>query len=107
VVSPEAICVASGGESVGIMAAHNTDISAGRDITATADGAVSVVAQNADLQLKAAQGKVELHAQNGKLHALWSKNTLSGLAMIKAPSNTRRRTHPDDPLITQLFSSYD
>jgi type VI secretion system secreted protein VgrG len=89
VVSPEAICVASGGESVGIMAAHNTDISAGRDITATADGAVSVVAQNADLQLKAAQGKVELHAQNGKLHALAKTDikieSVDGRVEISAP----------------------
>lgn len=70
VLSPKAVCLSSGGESVGIMAAHNTDISAGRDITATAEGGVSVLAQTADLQLKAAHGKVELHAQGSTLHAL-------------------------------------
>lgn len=69
-VSPEAVCLSSGAESVGIIAAHNVDMSAGRDITAIAEGAVSVFAQKSDLQLKAAQGKVELHAQKSSLHAI-------------------------------------
>jgi type VI secretion system secreted protein VgrG len=69
-VSPEAVCVSSGAESVAIVAAHNTDISAGQDITATADGGVSLLAQRAALQLKAAHGKVELHALDNELHAL-------------------------------------
>ncbi|MCP1446063.1 type VI secretion system secreted protein VgrG [Pseudomonas sp. GGS8] len=70
ILSPKAVCLSSGAESVGIMAAHNIDISAGHDITAAAEGGVSVFAQRADLQLKAAQGKVELHAQGSNLHAL-------------------------------------
>ncbi|NWA18520.1 type VI secretion system tip protein VgrG, partial [Pseudomonas gingeri] len=69
-VSPEAVGLSSGGASVGIVAAQNTDISAGRDITVTAEEAVSVLAQKADLHLKAVHGKVELHAQNDRLHAL-------------------------------------
>ena len=88
-VSPQAICVASGAESVGIMAAHNTDISAGRNITATAEGAVSVFAQSAGLQLKAAQGKVELHAADNSLHAMAKTDikieSVQGRVEISAP----------------------
>ncbi|VVQ17415.1 hypothetical protein PS938_04416 [Pseudomonas fluorescens] len=89
VLSPKAVCLSSGGESVGIMAAHNTDISAGRDITATAESGVSVFAQRADLQLKAAQGKVELHAQGSDLHALAKTDikieSVEGRIEISAP----------------------
>lgn len=89
VLSPKAVCLSSGGESVGIMAAHNTDISAGRDITAAAEGGVSVLAQLADLQLKAAQGKVELHAQGSNLHALAKTDikieSVEGRVEISAP----------------------
>lgn len=89
VLSPKAVCLSSGGESVGIMAAHNTDISAGKDITAAAKGGVSVLAQTADLQLKAAQGKVELHAQGSNLHALAKTDikieSVEGRIEISAP----------------------
>ncbi|MGN8278202.1 DUF2345 domain-containing protein, partial [Pseudomonas sp. SMN5] len=69
-VSPEAVCLASGAECVGIVAAHNVDISAGRNFTAAAQDAVSVLARKADLQLKAAEGQIKLHAQKSDLHAL-------------------------------------
>nr|AAT90780.1 conserved hypothetical protein [uncultured proteobacterium QS1] len=89
VLSPKTVCVSSGAESVGIMAAHNTDISAGHDITAAAEGGVSVFAQTADLQLKAAQGKVELHAQGSNLHALAKTDikieSVEGRIEISAP----------------------
>jgi type VI secretion system secreted protein VgrG len=89
VVSPQAICLASGAESVGIMAAHNTDISAGHDITATAQGGISLFAAGADLQLKAAQGKVEVHAQGDALHALAKTDirieSVQGRVEISAP----------------------
>ncbi|WP_268797271.1 type VI secretion system Vgr family protein [Pseudomonas huanghezhanensis] len=89
VVSPEAVCVASGTESVGIMAAHNTDISAGHDITATADNAVSVLAAQGDLQLHAAKGRIELHASGNSLLAT-AKNdikiqSVDGRVEISAP----------------------
>jgi Rhs element Vgr protein len=88
-VSPEAVCLSSGNESVAIMAAHNTDISAGRNITATAEGGVSLFAQSADLQLKAGQGKVELHAQGRNLHALAKTDikieSVEGRVEISAP----------------------
>lgn len=88
-VSPEAVCLSSGGESVAIMAGHNADISAGRDITATAEGSVSVLAQKGDMQLKAAQGNIELHAQGNSLHAM-AKNDIKiesvhGRVEISAP----------------------
>jgi len=71
------------------MAARNTDISAGHDITATAEGGVSVFAQRGNLQLKAAQGKVELHAQGSNLHALAKTDvkieSVEGRIEIKAP----------------------
>jgi len=89
VLSPKAVCVASGTESVGIMAAHNADISAGRDITGTAEGGVSLFAQSKDLQLKAAHGKVELHAQDNLLHALGQAGvkieSVDGRVEITAP----------------------
>lgn len=88
-VSSEAICLSSGAESVGLMSAHNTDISAGRDITATAEGAVSALARTGDMQLKAAQGKVEFHAQGSSLHAMAKTNikieSVEGRVEITAP----------------------
>jgi len=87
-VSPKAVLLSSGGESVGILAAHNTDIGAGQDITAVAERAVSVLA-NAELQLKAAQGKVELHALGSNLHALAKTDikieSIKGRVEISAP----------------------
>ncbi|WP_223453706.1 MULTISPECIES: DUF2345 domain-containing protein, partial [unclassified Pseudomonas] len=54
VVSPEAVSLSSGSESVGIVAAHNVDLSAGQNITATAEDGISLLAHSADMQLKAA-----------------------------------------------------
>jgi type VI secretion system secreted protein VgrG len=89
VLSPKALCLSSGTESVGIMAAHNADIGAGRDITATAEGGVSVLAQSADLQLKAAHGKVELHAQASDVHVQAKADinieSVDGRIQISAP----------------------
>ncbi len=88
-VSPETICLSSGGESVGILAGHNVDIGSGRDLTATAEDAVSLLARNAGMQLKAAGGRVELHAQNGELHALARQDikleSVEGRVEISAP----------------------
>jgi type VI secretion system secreted protein VgrG len=69
-VSPQAVRLASSAESIGLMAGHNVDISAGRDITAAAQKAISLFAHSAGMQLKAGAGKVELHAQSDSLHAL-------------------------------------
>ncbi|QCY12021.1 type VI secretion system tip protein VgrG [Pseudomonas sp. MPC6] len=88
-VSPEALCLSSGSASVGIMAAHNTDISAGHDVTAAAESGISLFAKRADLKLKAAKGKVELHAQGSDLHALAKTDikieSVEGRVEISAP----------------------
>jgi uncharacterized protein (DUF2345 family) len=69
-VSPETVCMSSGAESVGILAAHNVDIGSGHDLTGVAEGAISLLASSNGMQLKASNGQVELHAQNADLHAL-------------------------------------
>lgn len=89
ILSPETICISSGGESVGVMAGRNLDLSSGRDFTAVAEDSVSVLAQSSGMQLKAAHGKVELHAQDGDLHALASNEvkveSTGGRVEITAP----------------------
>lgn len=89
ILSPETVCIASGGESVGIMAGRNLDFSSGRDLTAVAEDSVSVLAQSSGMQLKAAHGKVEVHAQDGDLHALASNDvkveSTGGRVEITAP----------------------
>ncbi|QXG35619.1 type VI secretion system Vgr family protein [Pseudomonas viridiflava] len=89
VLSPKALCLSSTAQSVGIMAGVNTDISAGRDITAAAQGGIRMFAHHADLQFKAAKGKVQLHAQSSSLHALAKTDvkieSLAGRVEISAP----------------------
>ncbi|WP_164705675.1 DUF2345 domain-containing protein, partial [Pseudomonas viridiflava] len=89
VLSPKALCLSSTAQSVGIMAGVNTDISAGRDITAAAQGGIRMFAHHADLQFKAAKGKVQLHAQSSSLHALAKTDvkieSLEGRVEISAP----------------------
>ncbi len=70
VVSPEAVLLSSGRDSVAIASSRSTNISAGHDITGTAEGAISLCAVTKGLQLKAAKGDVQLHAQQGALNAL-------------------------------------
>ncbi len=88
-VSPEAICMSSGRESVAITSSRSTDISAGRNITGTAEGAISLCAVTKGLQLKAVQGDVQLHAQSAALHALANNDikieSLAGRIEISAP----------------------
>ncbi|MHC8314060.1 type VI secretion system Vgr family protein [Pseudomonas sp. LB3P31] len=89
IVSPKAVCLSSGAESVVIVAAQNTDISAGKHITAVAEEGVSVFATSADLKLKAGKGKVDLHALGGSLHALAKTDvkieSVAGRVEITAP----------------------
>ncbi|MGA9224440.1 MAG: type VI secretion system tip protein VgrG, partial [Pseudomonas graminis] len=88
-VSPEAICVSSGRESVAITSSRSTDLSAGRNITGTAEGAISLCAVTKGLQVKAVQGDVKLHAQSAALHALAQDDikieSLAGRIEISAP----------------------
>ena len=69
VLSPKAIRLASGGESVALISGKNTDISAGESFTVAAGKTVSVFAQSAGMQLYAGSGGVDIQAQNGGLNA--------------------------------------
>lgn len=67
-VSPEAVRIASGSQSVGIVSGRNTDISAGKSVTVAAANTVSLFAQSAGMQLFAGQGKVDVQAQGDALN---------------------------------------
>ncbi len=68
VVSPEAIRVASGGQSVGIMSGKNTDISAAKSVTVAAKETVSLFAQSEGMQLFAGNGGVDIQAQGDAMN---------------------------------------
>ncbi|ANS42236.1 type VI secretion system Vgr family protein [Serratia inhibens] len=68
VVSPEAVRIASGSQSVGIVSGRNTDISAAQSVTVAASHTVSLFAQSAGMQLFAGQGKVDVQAQGDALN---------------------------------------
>ena len=74
VTSPQAVRVASGSASVGIMSQKNTDISAMKRFTVAAGEAISMLARKAGMKLFAAQGKVEIQAQNDGLDAIALKD---------------------------------
>jgi type VI secretion system secreted protein VgrG len=88
-VTPEAIAISSGRESVAITSSRSTDISAGRNITGTAEGAISLCAVTKGLDLKAVAGDMQLHAYDGALHALANDRikieSLAGRVEISAP----------------------
>ncbi|NTZ36212.1 type VI secretion system tip protein VgrG [Enterobacter sp. JMULE2] len=67
-ISPEAVRIASGSQSVGIVSGRNTDISAAQSVTVAASKTVSVFAQSAGMQLFAGQGKVDVQAQGDALN---------------------------------------
>jgi len=69
IISPAAVRVASGGQSVGIMSGRNTDISAAKSVTIAAAEAVSLFAQSAGMQLIAGSGSLEIQAQSDTLNA--------------------------------------
>ncbi|MEN5015445.1 type VI secretion system tip protein VgrG [Erwinia sp. Eh17-17] len=66
-VSPRSLRIASGGESVGIMSGHNTDISTGQSFTVAAGEAVSLLAGGQGMQLLAAKGRLAIQAQSDAL----------------------------------------
>jgi type VI secretion system secreted protein VgrG len=74
ITSPEAVRVASGAASVGIMSQQNTDISALKRFTVAAGEAVSMLARKAGMKLFAAKGKVEIQAQDDALEAIAKKD---------------------------------
>jgi type VI secretion system secreted protein VgrG len=74
VTSPQAVRLASGSASVGIMSQQNTDISAMKRFTVAAGEAVSMLARKAGMKLFAAKGKVEIQAQDDGLDAIAKKD---------------------------------
>ncbi|WP_181240016.1 type VI secretion system Vgr family protein [Enterobacter ludwigii] len=74
ITSPQAVRVASGAASVGIMSQQNTDISALKRFTVAAGEAVSMLARKAGMKLFAAKGKVEIQAQDDALEAVAKKD---------------------------------
>ncbi|MFB0713795.1 DUF2345 domain-containing protein, partial [Buttiauxella noackiae] len=76
ILSPEAVRMVSGGQSVGIMSGRNTDISAGKSFTVAAGEAVSLFASKAGMKLFAGKGKVEIQAQDDNIEAL-AKNDIT------------------------------
>lgn len=74
ITSPQAVRVASGSASVGIMSQQNTDISALKRFTVAAGEAVSILARKAGMKLFAAKGKVEIQAQDDGLEMLAKQN---------------------------------
>ncbi|WP_133771002.1 type VI secretion system Vgr family protein [Pseudomonas graminis] len=89
VVSPEAVLLSSGRESVAITSSRSTNISAGHDITGTAEGAISLCAVTKGFDLKAVDGDMQLHAYGGAVHALANDQikieSLAGRVEISAP----------------------
>ncbi|NHB94585.1 DUF2345 domain-containing protein, partial [Photorhabdus cinerea] len=74
IISPEAVRVASGNHSVGVIAGKNADISALKDITAVGGESVSLFAQKSGMKLFAHQGKLEIQAQDDELSMLAKKD---------------------------------
>ncbi|EFH9618735.1 type VI secretion system tip protein VgrG [Escherichia coli] len=68
VVTPEAVRIASGNQSIGIVSGRNTDITAAQSVTVAASNSVSLFAQSAGMQLFAGQGKVDVQAQGDALN---------------------------------------
>ncbi|MEH3408030.1 type VI secretion system tip protein VgrG [Enterobacter quasiroggenkampii] len=74
ITSPQAVRMASGRASVGIISQQNTDISALKRFTVAAGEAVSMLARKAGMKLFAAKGKVEIQAQDDALEAIAKKD---------------------------------
>ncbi|MCZ9450022.1 type VI secretion system tip protein VgrG [Klebsiella michiganensis] len=74
ITSPQAVRMASGSASVGIMSQQNTDISALKRFTVAAGEAVSMLARKAGMKLFAAKGKVEIQAQDDALDSIAKKD---------------------------------
>ncbi|MCF7532409.1 type VI secretion system Vgr family protein [Pseudomonas petrae] len=89
VVSPEAVLLSSGRDSVAITSSRSTNVSAGHDITGTAEGAISLCAVTKGFDLKAVDGDMQLHAYCGAMHALANDQikieSLAGRVEISAP----------------------
>ena len=69
ILSPKAVRLASGNESIGLMSGKNTDISVGQSFTVAAGESVSLFAQTAGMKLYSGAGKVDIQAQSEALNA--------------------------------------
>ena len=89
ILSPEAVRIASGGESLGLMSGKNTDISTGSSFTVAASEAVSLFAQASGMKLFAGSGDVEIEAQANALNisALQDVTITSGENSVKVNAN--------------------
>jgi type VI secretion system secreted protein VgrG len=85
IVSPEAIRIASGGQSVGIMSGKNTDISAAKSVTVAAKETISLFAQSEGMQLFAGHGMVDMQAQDNAMN-------IQALKDVTVTSNTGKIT---------------
>jgi type VI secretion system secreted protein VgrG len=85
ILSPEAVRLASGGASIGLISGKNTDISAGKSFTVAASETVSLFAQAAGMQLYAGSGKVDIQAQADAMDisALQDITIASGQGSVK------------------------
>lgn len=68
ILSPEAVRLASGGQSIGLMAGKNTDISTGQSFTVVASHAASLFADQGEMSLLAGQGKMTIQALSNALN---------------------------------------
>lgn len=68
ILSPKAVRLASGGESIGLMSGKNTDISAGKSFTVAASEEISLFSQTAGIKLYAGAGEVDIQAQADALN---------------------------------------
>ncbi|ELE9236942.1 type VI secretion system tip protein VgrG [Enterobacter kobei] len=85
ILSPEAVRLASGGASIGLMSGKNTDISTGQSFTVAASEAVSLFAQAAGIKMYAGAGKVDIQAQADAMNvsALQDITITSGQGSVK------------------------
>ncbi|MCS5450813.1 type VI secretion system Vgr family protein [Enterobacter huaxiensis] len=85
IISPEAVRLASGGASIGLMSGKNTDISTGQSFTVAASEAVSLFAQAAGMKMYAGAGKVDIQAQADAMNvsALQDITVASGQGSVK------------------------
>ncbi|WP_447842954.1 type VI secretion system Vgr family protein [Enterobacter cloacae] len=85
ILSPEAVRLASGGASIGLMSGKNTDISTGQSFTVAASEAVSLFAQAAGMKMYAGAGEVDIQAQADAMNvsALQDITVASGQGSVK------------------------
>ena len=85
ILSPEAVRLASGGASIGLMSGKNTDISTGQSFTVAASEAVSLFAQAAGMKMYAGAGTVDIQAQADAMNvsALQDITVASGQGSVK------------------------